>query len=443
MGLDQCIREFFATHGICKFTAQLCCSMPASAEVEDEPFDQRHDEYGFAVGHSDVSGIRDEEEPAASEVNETVPMEGKSAVTDTDTVVVYHPRGLTDKTNLCGSFEEYLRVRDGLVGKFSVHVEESRHDAWQKISSTYVDTLKRLPCMRGLALHWIGSTAVPGLAAKPVIDLLVGTETDVAITVRSIAEDMALPEWNSKVGLHFPIGFIGMNGRGDHWGFLQLPSQIAERLNLMGCNLHVLMKSSTSYREEVAMVHYLSSNLGQALKRKYEQTKKDLANAIKLAVPGAEVNTYSDKKNAIVEEIFQAAREAGFLKDDVVQPVQPVHAQRWHFSKSRGTSCVASFSGADPVEKTSDAKESFSRSTLALDLEVMESPIDVSSSTSAFTIRKMMTGASANQSVAGSVHTDLKSLPRSQQSFIDDETNGTIGTIWMTRVASGGLEDYC
>lgn len=439
MGLDQCIREFFATHGICKFTAQLCCSMPASAEVEDEPFDQRHDEYGFAVGHSDVSGIRDEEEPAASEVNESVPMEGKSAVTDTDTVVVYHPRGLTDKTNLCGSFEEYLRVRDGLVGKFSVHVEESRHDAWQKISSTYVDTLKRLPCMRGLALHWIGSTAVPGLAAKPIIDLLVGTETDVAITVRSIAEDMALPEWNSKVGLHFPIGFIGMNGRGDHWGFLQLPSQIAERLNLMGCNLHVLMKSSTSYREEVAMVHYLSSNLGQALKRKYEQTKKDLANAIKLAVPGAEVNTYSDKKNAIVEEIFQAAREAGFLKDDVVQPVQPVHAQRWHFSKSRGTSCVASFSGADPVEKTSDAKDSFSRSRLALDLEVMEPPIDGSSSQSLYPFRKMMSGASGALSTAGSFHTDLKS----QQSFSDDETNGTIGTIWMTRVASGGLEDYC
>jgi len=440
MGLDQCIREFFETYGICKFTAQLCCSMPACAEVEDESCDQGLDEHGFALGYSDVSGIRHAEEPAASEVSESVQMEGKSAVTDTDTFVVYHPRGLTDKTNLCGSFEEYLSVRDGLVGKFSVHVEESRYDAWRKISSSYVDTLKRLPCMRGLALHWIGSTAVPGLAAKPVIDLLVGTETDVAITVRSIAEDLALPEWKCKVGLHFPIGFIGMNGRGDHWGFLQLPSQIAERLNLMGCNLHVLMKSSTSYLEEVAMVHYLSSNLGQALKRKYEQTKKDLANAIKLAVPGVEVNTYSDKKNAIVEEIFQAAREAGFLKDEVVQPVQPVHAQRWHFSKSRGTSCVASFSGADPVEKTFEAKEGFSRSRLALDLEVMASPMESSSSQSLHTFRKMMTGNSvALQSASGSIHTDLKS----QQSFNDEETNGTIGTVWMTRVASGGLEDYC
>jgi len=216
------------------------------------------------------------------------------------------------QTKIYGKFVDYLARREFDVGKFSIEMVESDHLAWNEIFLKYQAALLKMPCMQGRTLHWIGSTAVPDIPAKPIIDLLVGTD-DVAETVQSIALGLSVDVWRRPCGLHFPLGFIDINKRCDDWGFLQLPPQLAVRVGVLGCNLHVLKKTSRSYMEEVAMVEFLSSSSGVEYRRRYGEKKKELANAI--ARKEQDINKYSEEKTTIIEEIFAAARREGFLKD--------------------------------------------------------------------------------------------------------------------------------
>jgi len=222
------------------------------------------------------------------------------------------------QTKIYGKFVDYLARREFDVGKFSIEMVESDHLAWNEIFLKYQAALLKMPCMQGRTLHWIGSTAVPDIPAKPIIDLLVGTD-DVAETVQSIALGLSVDVWRRPCGLHFPLGFIDINKRCDDWGFLQLPPQLAVRVGVLGCNLHVLKKTSRSYMEEVAMVEFLSSSSGVEYRRRYGEKKKELANAI--ARKEQDINKYSEEKTTIIEEIFAAARREGFLKE--LEPETP------------------------------------------------------------------------------------------------------------------------
>jgi GrpB-like predicted nucleotidyltransferase (UPF0157 family) len=224
------------------------------------------------------------------------------------------------QTKIYGKFMDYLARREFDVGKFSIEMVESDHRAWKEIFLKYQAALLKMPCMQGRTLHWIGSTAVPDIPAKPIIDLLVGTD-DVAETVRSIALCLSVDVWRRPCGLHFPLGFVDINKRCDDWGFLQLPPQLAVRLGVLGCNLHVLKKTSRSYMEEVAMVEFLSSSSGSEYRRRYGQKKKELADAI--ARKEQDINKYSEEKTTIIEEIFAAARREGFLKEPESEPATP------------------------------------------------------------------------------------------------------------------------
>jgi GrpB-like predicted nucleotidyltransferase (UPF0157 family) len=72
--------------------------------------------------------------------------------------------------------------------------------AWPKIAARHADRLRALvPAL--VAVHHIGSTSVPGLAAKPIIDLM-PLVTDLADLDRQRARVEALGyEWHGELGI--------------------------------------------------------------------------------------------------------------------------------------------------------------------------------------------------------------------------------------------------
>jgi hypothetical protein len=110
------------------------------------------------------------------------------------------------------SFPFYLRFRDKRVGKYEVHLRSGQYDAWAKVYEQYKTALMNLPLFGTDAcegVEWIGSTAIPGMAAKPVMDIMVTTTVDPKVFVDQLALEVTDPTWiaDKSNGLEFPIGF--------------------------------------------------------------------------------------------------------------------------------------------------------------------------------------------------------------------------------------------
>lgn len=105
-------------------------------------------------------------------------------------------------------------------------------------------------------IHHVGSTAVPGLDAKPVIDILVGVE-DLA-TSRACFEPLAGLEYLYAAYLPEEM----------HWFCKPDPSRRTH-------HLHLVPRDSRRYRDELAFRDHLRSNPGKA--RDYAELKYRLA----------------------------------------------------------------------------------------------------------------------------------------------------------------------
>jgi GrpB-like predicted nucleotidyltransferase (UPF0157 family) len=105
-------------------------------------------------------------------------------------------------------------------------------------------------------VHHVGSTAVPGLAAKPVIDILVG--------VRSLEESR---ECFGRLGeleyLYFPYRSEEM-----HWFCKPHPSRRTH-------HLHLIPTDGDRFRDELAFRDYLRTHAGVA--EEYGELKRRLA----------------------------------------------------------------------------------------------------------------------------------------------------------------------
>ncbi|HEU4740815.1 MAG TPA: GrpB family protein [Meiothermus sp.] len=107
-----------------------------------------------------------------------------------------------------------------------------------------------------LALEHVGSTAVPGLAAKPIIDLdvVIPSEAEIPLAVERLA----------KLG-YAHLGNLGIEGRE---AFKRPPDRPAH-------NLYVCVRGSTGLQNHLALRDYLRANPEAA--RAYGELKKRLA----------------------------------------------------------------------------------------------------------------------------------------------------------------------
>ena len=107
-------------------------------------------------------------------------------------------------------------------------------------------------------IHHVGSTAVPGLAAKPIIDILVGVDS--------------LPGSLTCIDLVEPLGYQYFPYRVDdmHWFCKPSPQRRTH-------HLHLVPASSQRFVDELAFRDYLRAHDDRA--RAYERLKVGLARA--------------------------------------------------------------------------------------------------------------------------------------------------------------------
>lgn len=145
---------------------------------------------------------------------------------------------------------------------------------------------------RALLIEHVGSTAVPGLSAKPVIDMVlaVGDSQDEASYVPPLEGQ----------------GFI-LRIREPEWfqhRFLTLKSDD------MAWQLHVFSAECDEIERMLAFRDWLRTNDGD--RSRYESTKKALA-----ARAWRHVQDYADAKSDIVREILERAREGSAQRGDL------------------------------------------------------------------------------------------------------------------------------
>lgn len=130
-----------------------------------------------------------------------------------------------------------------------------------------------------VAIEHVGSTAVPGLAAKPVIDCdIVVAEPDVPAASAVLAE------------LGFtPLGELGIPLR---WAFKE-PGRLART------NTYVVVEGSLSLRNHLAVRDTLRAD--SDLRERYAAVKR------RVGATAANIDDYGRGKNAMVQQILAAA----------------------------------------------------------------------------------------------------------------------------------------
>ena len=133
-------------------------------------------------------------------------------------------------------------------------------------------------------IEHVGSTAVPGLAAKPVIDLdvLLRSTEDLPLAIRRLAE----------------LGYVhqGNLGIAEREAFAAPPGQAAH-------HLYVCPPESAEFRRHLALRDYLRTHPAEA--RSYGELKRELA-----ARYAEDRAAYIEAKRLFVEELVERALRA-------------------------------------------------------------------------------------------------------------------------------------
>ncbi|HEX6444189.1 MAG TPA: GrpB family protein [Streptosporangiales bacterium] len=129
-----------------------------------------------------------------------------------------------------------------------------------------------------VAIEHVGSTSVPGLAAKPVIDC------DIVVAAEHVEAASAV-----LVGLGFtPVGELGIPQR---WAFRE-PARLA------ATNTYVVVAGSLSLRNHLCVRDTLRADA--ALRDEYAAVKK------RVGATAADLEEYGKGKNATVQRILRA-----------------------------------------------------------------------------------------------------------------------------------------
>ena len=133
--------------------------------------------------------------------------------------------------------------------------------------------------VRYLAIEHVGSTAVPGLAAKPIIDC------DIIVDAGQVAAASAALD-----GLGFePRGELGIPERWAFW----------EPDRLVGTNTYVVVAGSLALRNHLAFRDLLRGE--SQLRDEYADVKR------RVAATAVDIYEYGAGKNEIVQRILAAA----------------------------------------------------------------------------------------------------------------------------------------
>ncbi|MGD1994348.1 MAG: GrpB family protein [Anaerolineae bacterium] len=158
---------------------------------------------------------------------------------------------------------------------------------WSAQYAAEADRIREVLGDRVVAVEHIGSTAVPGLGAKPIIDLVVGLR-DLADAQDCIAPLERLgyeyvPQHEARMPERRYFHKGPPRGRTHH--------------------LHMVEVTSGFWKRHLLFRDYLRAHPGVA--REYEALKRELAGR-----HGADREAYTDAKTAFIERVVDRARAA-------------------------------------------------------------------------------------------------------------------------------------
>jgi GrpB-like predicted nucleotidyltransferase (UPF0157 family) len=177
-------------------------------------------------------------------------------------------------------------LKTGLIGgveKSEIKIVEYDTD-WPTKFETHARLIANALGSFALRIEHVGSTSVPGLAAKPIIDILVvvaDSADESAYLPRLEAAGYVLrvrePDWNEHRMFRTP-------GRDVH--------------------IHIYSAGCPEVERNLTFRNRLRRNADD--RSRYEQTKRELA-----AREWPEMNAYAEAKTEVIESIIAASRAAG------------------------------------------------------------------------------------------------------------------------------------
>ena len=188
-------------------------------------------------------------------------------------------------TDQPGDFE--ARLRAVTIGEPSLHsgpiVLVAYDDQWPHVFRTEAERVLDVLGERALRIEHVGSTSVPGLAAKPIIDMLL-------VVVDSAEERAYVPPLEEA-------GYV-LRIREPGWYEHRLMKGPAENINL-----HVFSQGCAEIDRMLLFRERLRADAGD--RELYLRTKQELA-----ARSWEYVQNYADAKSAVVKEIIERAAAA-------------------------------------------------------------------------------------------------------------------------------------
>lgn len=177
-------------------------------------------------------------------------------------------------------------LETGLIGGFERReIKIVDYDpSWPKVFGTHALKIKKALGGSALRIEHIGSTSVPGLAAKPIIDLLV-------VVHDSTDESVYLPQLEAA-GYVLRVREPDWN---EHRMFRTPERDVHVNVYSVGCPE---IERNLTFRDR------LRRNADN--RRRYERTKRELA-----AKEWSDMNGYAEAKTEVIESILAASYEAG------------------------------------------------------------------------------------------------------------------------------------
>ena len=156
--------------------------------------------------------------------------------------------------------------------------------AWPKKFEAHAKTIAGALDRAALRIEHIGSTSVQGLAAKPIIDILV-------VVADSADESAYLPQLEAA-------GYA-LRVREPDWNEHRMLRTLEQDVHV-----HVYSDGCPEIRRNLTFRDRLRRNADD--RRRYEQTKRELA-----AEEWRDMNEYADAKTDVIESILAASQAAG------------------------------------------------------------------------------------------------------------------------------------
>jgi GrpB-like predicted nucleotidyltransferase (UPF0157 family) len=151
---------------------------------------------------------------------------------------------------------------------------------WPVLFETEAAKIHRALGNKVLQLYHVGSTAVPGLCAKPVIDIL--------LTVADSADELSYAPYLTNLGY---VLRIREPERHQHRMFKGTAPEV---------NLHVFSKNSIEAARMVFFRDWLRNNTSD--KWQYEKAKRELSQRT-----WKHIQDYADAKTIIIQDIMERA----------------------------------------------------------------------------------------------------------------------------------------